>query len=140
MIEVSTSSFAKSPQIFSPFNYYGFRSASLQSKLISSSKTSFAMEAFPTFTYQRGMAWQRNNFALEVNFCRVRKTDMVKLSVQQREETSVLVKGWHTIRDNSYDSLIPVSESILSSTASSLSYPSSSINGFTILTTGECAA
>ena len=38
---------------------------------------------------------------------------MVKLSVNQREETSVLVRGWHTIRDNSYDSLIPVSESTL---------------------------
>ena len=59
------------------------------------------MEAFPTFTYQRGMAWQRNKFALEVNFCRLCRTAMVKLSVHQGEETSVLVKGLHTISDNS---------------------------------------
>ena len=61
--EVSASSFAKSPQIFSPFNNYGYDPASFQSKLISTERKSFAMEAFPTFT----VVWSgcRHNFPLE---------------------------------------------------------------------------
>ena len=59
------------------------------------------MEAFPTFTDHSSMAWQRNNFALRRIFCRLCRTAMVKVSVHQREETSVLVNELHAIRDNS---------------------------------------